>query len=37
MFETMNHNSPYFSAYIDEIEDYYPDEPIEIDIEDEDE
>ena len=37
MFETMNPNSPYFSDYIDELEAYYPDEPMEFDFEDEDE
>lgn len=37
MFETMNPNSPYFSDYIDELETYYPDEPIEFGFEDEDE
>ena len=37
MFETMNPNSSYFSDYIDELEAYYPDEPIEFDFEDEDE
>lgn len=37
MFETMNPNSPYFFDYIAELETYYPDEPIEFDLEDEDE
>ena len=37
MFETMNPNSPYFSDYIDELEAYSPDEPMEFDFEDEDE
>lgn len=37
MFETMNPNSPYFSDYIDELEAYYPDEPMEFDFEDEEE
>ena len=37
MFDTMNPNSPYFSDYIDELEAYYPDEPMEFDFEDEDE
>ena len=37
MFETMNPNSQYFFDYIDELEAYYPDEPMEFDFEDEDE
>ena len=37
MFETMNPNSPYFYNYIDELEAYYPDEPCDFYIEDEDE
>lgn len=36
MFETMNPSSPNFLDYIDELEAYYPDEPMYFD-EDEDE
>ena len=37
MFDTMDINSPYFIDYVNELEDYYPDEPCEYYIEDEDE